>query len=126
MIQRLTTRDEAGTVGSGKGSRDVMTGRQVFDVIHQVVPFSQALIVSTLPRGSVQIVQQAKCPESLSKAYTRDLHRDDRVAWQAILKGQSSRASDCWTTSEFQSSPYLYGLLQPLGLLYAVGVPLSA
>lgn len=103
-----------------------MAGRQVFDLISQVVPFSQGVIVSALPRGSVHIVQPGKCPESLLKGYTRDFHREDRVAWTAILKQQNTRASDCWSANDFANSPYLHGMLQPHGLRYSFGAPLSA
>jgi AraC-like DNA-binding protein len=79
-----------------------------------------------LPRGSVHIVQPGKCPETLLKSYTRDFHKEDRVAWQAILRGQITRIGDCWNVSDFQNSPYLHGMLQPHGFRYAMGAPLAA
>jgi AraC-like DNA-binding protein len=103
-----------------------MAGKQVFDLIGSVVPFTQGLIVSAMPRGSIHIVQPAKCPESLLKSYTRDFHREDRVAWTAILKQQNTRAVDCWTPGDFANSPYLHSMLQPHGLRYSFGAPLSA
>jgi AraC-like DNA-binding protein len=102
-----------------------MAGRQVFDLISQLVPFSQGLIVSMLPRGSVHIVQPARTPETLVKGYSRDFHREDRATWQAIMRGQTVRASDLWSSGEFQSSPYLHGFLQPHGLRFAVAAPLA-
>lgn len=102
-----------------------MAGRQVFDLIGQVVPFSQAVIISTLPRGSVHVVQPGKSPETLVRAYDRDIHIEDRAVWQAIQKGQPVRASDAWSANDFDNSPYLHGLLNPHGLRYAVAVPLS-
>ncbi len=125
MIQRINP-DEMGAGNSGKASKDTMAGRQVFDLIGQVVPFSQGLIISALPRGSVNVVQPARVADTLVKGYTRDFHREDRVTWQAILRGQPIRAVDCWTAVDFQSSPYLHGFLQPNGLRFAVGAPLSA
>jgi len=103
-----------------------MASRQVFDLVSPAVPFTQGFIVSMLPRGSIHIVQPGKCPETLLKSYVRDFHKEDRVAWQAILKGQNSRASDCWSASDFQNSPYLHGMLQPHGFRYSIGVPLSS
>jgi len=102
-----------------------MAGRQVFDLISQLVPFSQALVVSTLPRGSVQIVQPARVPESMLKSYSRDFHREDRLTWQAIFRNQTLRASDVWSQTEFQNSPFLHGFLQPHGLRYAIAAPLA-
>jgi AraC-like DNA-binding protein len=126
MVQKSIKRDESEAATSGKGSRETMAGRQVFDFLSQVVPFSQGLMISMLPRGSIHIVQPGKCPETMLKAYVRDHHKEDRVAWQAILRGQAVRAADCWSAAEFNSSPYLHGMLQPHGLRYSVGVPLAA
>lgn len=60
------------------------------------------------------------------KSYTRDFHREDRVAWNAILRSQPVRASDCFSNAEFNSGPYLHSFLQPHGLRYALGAPLAA
>jgi hypothetical protein len=115
-----------GTAQTGKGSKEASTGRQVFDFLHQLVPFTQGLIISTLPRGSVHIVQPGRCPETLLKAYYRDLHKEDRLAWNAILRGQTLRPSDCWSQQDFATSPYLHNVLTPHGLRHAVGAPLTA
>ena len=103
-----------------------MAAKQVFEHIAQVVPYSQALIISTLPRGSTYVIQPGRCPESLVKTYVRDFHREDRVSWTAITRGQMVRASDCWSANEWESSPYLWGYLNPHGLKHVVGAPLSA
>src|SRR5882762_11654584 len=104
MIQRLTTYTDGGPSITGKASSNTMAGRQVFDLISQLVPFSQGLVISTLPRGSVQIVQPPRVPESMLKAYSRDFHREDRLTWQAIFRNQTVRSADVWTQSEFQNS----------------------
>src|SRR5258706_7003258 len=126
MIQRIApTQTDGGPSNSGKVLNNPMAGRQVFDLISQLVPFSQALVVSMLPRGSVHIVQPARCPETLLKGYSRDFHAEDRVVWQAILRNQTVRSADVWGQNEFQSSPYLHGFLQPDGLRFAVAAPLA-
>jgi AraC-like DNA-binding protein len=78
-----------------------------------------------LPRGSVHIVQPARCPETLVKGYSRDFHKEDRVTWQAIMRASTVRSADLWSTAEFQSSPYLHGFLQPHGLRFSLAVPLA-
>jgi AraC-like DNA-binding protein len=60
------------------------------------------------------------------KGYARDFHKEDRVAWQAVMKGQVTRASNCWSNADWQSSPYLHGFLNPNGLRYVAGAPLTA
>ncbi len=111
---------------TGKGSKDTMAGRQVLDLIAQAVPFSQGVVASTMPRGSVHILQPGKCPEGLFKGYAREYHKEDRVVWQALLKGTPVRAVDCWSASDFDNSPYLHGLLHPNGLRYSMAAPIAA
>lgn len=125
MIQKMPN-VEVGFSQSGKVSKDAMASRQALDLISQVVPFSQGMIVSTLPRGSVHVVQPVRCPETLVKSYARDFHREDRVTWNALIKGQAIRALDCWSNADFQNSPYLHGFLIPNALRYSIGAPLSA
>jgi AraC-like DNA-binding protein len=103
-----------------------MAGRQVFDLISQLVPFTQGLIISTLPRGSLHIMQPGKLSESMHKAYTREFHAQDRVTWQAIVRGQTLRGSDMWTPAEQEASPFIHGFLEPNGLKHMIAIPLAA
>lgn len=126
MNQKSTSRDRVAATSAGKASKEPAAGRSLFDTLSQAVSFSQGLLLSTLPRGSIGIVQPGKVPESLFRSYSKDLHEEDRVAWQAILRGQTIRATDCFSAADFQASPYLHCLLQPNGLRYAVAAPVSA
>jgi len=103
-----------------------MADRHLLDVVAHKIRFSQAVVVSTLPRGGVHIVQPANCPDSMVKAYTRDAQREDRVAWTALTRGTVVRARDCWTAEEFADSPYLHGFLNPHGLRYVAAIPVSS
>lgn len=103
-----------------------MAGKQLFDYVRQIVPFSQGLLVSTLPRGGMHIVQPGKVADSLMKAYDRSLQAEDRLAWQAVMRNQALRIDELWSEADFQSSPYLHGMLQPNGMRYAFAVPLAA
>jgi len=126
MIQRISSIEEVGLGHSGKVAKDAMAGRQVFDLIGQLVPFTQALVISTLPRGSLHIVQPGKLSEALHKAYTREFHSQDRVTWQAIMRGQTLRGSDVWTAAERESSPFIHGFLRPNGFEHMVAIPVAA
>ena len=125
MIQKFLNHGQT-PAGGGKAAKDTMAGRQVFDLISQLVPFSQGLIVSTLPRGSIHIVQPARTSEPMLKNYDRAIHAEDRVAWNAMLRGTTVRAADSWSVNDFNSSPYLHSFLHAHGLRYAVGAPLAS
>ena len=84
----ITTSAEIGTlIKSAKG--ESLPFRQLFDVIAKAIPSSQVVLVSSMPRGGLQIVQPSNCPEILVKGYNRELHAEDRLTWHAIIKGKA-------------------------------------
>jgi hypothetical protein len=120
-----TTSAEIGSlIKSAKG--ESLPFRQLFDVIAKAIPSSQVVLVSSLPRGGLQIVQPSNCPEILVKGYNRELHSEDRLTWQAILKGKALRGANAWGAGEYEGSRYVQELLEPAGLRYAAAAPLKA
>lgn len=100
--------------------------RQLFEAVGKSIPFMEAFIVSTLPRGGVQIVQPAKLPELLFKSYTREFNTEDRLTWQAIARQQPLRGKEAWKSGGFEASRYYREFLQPNGVQYVAAVPLAA
>jgi AraC-like DNA-binding protein len=100
--------------------------RQIFDTIAKAIPCAQVLMVSSLPRGGLQIVQPSNCPEILVKGYNRELHAEDRLTWQAILRGKPVKGTTAWGSGAYEGSRYVQELLEPAGLRYAAAAPLNA
>ena len=104
--------------GGGGAAGESQPFKQALEVVARAVPASVAVIVSTLPRGSLQIVQPAKLPEGLLKGYAREFHLDDRLTWQAILENKPVTASgDDRFVGEF---------LRSNGLAFAAAAPLAS
>src|SRR5438876_10702567 len=78
--------------------------RQIFDAIAKTIPCAQVLTVSCLPRGGLQIVQPSNCPEILVKPYNRELHTEDRLSWQAIIKGRPIKGITAWGSGGYAGS----------------------
>ena len=106
--------------------REQTSPRQLLDQLRKAVPTAQGLVVTTVPRGGLQVLQPSTVPESLVKAYTNALHAEDRLTWQTILKRKAQRASDAWSAKELESSAYFREWLQPMGLAHSIAVPLAA
>ena len=100
--------------------------RQLLDQIRKAVPTAQGLVVTTVPRGGLQVMQPSTVSDSLVKSYSATLHTEDRLSWQTILKHKPQRLSDCWSARELESTGYYREWLQPMGLAHAVAVPLAA
>jgi AraC-like DNA-binding protein len=98
----------------------------LFELIEQVVPHTSGVIVTSLPRGSLQIAQPANVPELLLKSYVKDFHAFDRTTWTAISRGGPVRATDCWETGQYESSRYVREFLAPNGLQFSAAAPLAA
>src|SRR5882672_151697 len=99
--------------------------RQIFDAIAKAIPCAQVLTVSCLPRGGLQIVQPSNCPEILVKGYNRELHIEDRLSWQAIIKSKPIKGITAWGSGGYEGSRYVQELLEPAGLRYAAAAPLK-
>ena len=73
-----------------------MSHRQLFDSLSKVVRFSEAWLVSTLPRGGLQIVQPSHLGERWVKPYATEFHVYDASAWQAIIEDRAVRGDEAW------------------------------
>jgi len=98
----------------------------LFELIAQAISHVQGVVITSLPRGSLQIAQPADVPEGLLKSYLRDFHAFDRPTWTAIARGAPVRATDCWEPSQYDSSRYAREFLAANGLFFAASAPLSA
>lgn len=103
-----------------------LNGRHLLDALKKVVPFSQGLVITTVPRGDLQIAQPAHVSETLLKAYANGYHAEDRLTWQTVLNGRLMRPSDCWNEAEFAATVYHREFLEAAGLRYVVAVPVES
>lgn len=102
-----------------------MSYRHLFELLAKALPFTEAVVISSLPRGSLQIVQPAKVSEALLKSYSKDFHAEDRATWRAIAEKRVLRGDDAFDDG-LQQSRYYTGFMEPLGLRYLAVAPLTA
>jgi AraC-like DNA-binding protein len=63
--------------------------RQFVDGLLREIPCSEVMLLTTLPRGGLQIIQPQKMIESFLKSYVRQWHTEDEVSWKAISSGKA-------------------------------------
>ncbi|HWP39947.1 MAG TPA: hypothetical protein VNL70_03400, partial [Tepidisphaeraceae bacterium] len=61
---------------------DAVPYGQVLDLLNSTLPFAEAVVVSSMPRGGLQVIQPPRLPDTLVKAYSRQFHSHDRLTWQ--------------------------------------------
>jgi len=105
---------------------DSVSFSQVFDMLRTMVPFSSALVVSTLPRTGLQVIQSVQADEMLLRDYRKTLHMKDRLAWQAIVNRRAVRATQLAESGVESAQAYRMEVLAPTEHLFAAAVPLTA
>lgn len=110
----------SGTAGS---SFDL---RAFLDDVARTLSVTDAVIVTSLPRGGLQIVQSLRPADYLFKAYEREFHVQDRATWQAIVTSDVLTGEDAWGHQAFGTSSYRQDLMRTLGLAYVAAAPLTA
>jgi AraC-like DNA-binding protein len=97
--------------------------RQFFDLLRDAIDHGQGFLVSSLPRGALQIIQPPRLPELLVRAYGREFHAYDRASWDAIV-GNKPVARD--ERGEGSTAKFYTEVLTPLGVAYTVAAPLRS
>ena len=77
-------------------------------------------IVSSMPRGGLQIVQPGRLSESIVRPYMREYHADDALTWRAIREDRAINSSEVAENSRYPQ------FLRGAGLTHAAAAPLSA
>ena len=104
--------------------REQTSSRNLLDSLRKSVTFSQGIIVTSMPRGGLQIAQPAHLAEAVVKSYNRTVHAEDRPAWRAMTDREPVRPQSCWEPRDLEGSVYYRELLQPLNLKHVVVLPL--
>lgn len=107
-------------------TRDPHSVRSLLDTLKKAVAFHSGLVLTTVPRGGLQLAQPSQAPEALLKSYNKGFHTEDRMSWQAIVKRRAVRPNDVYSRDEYESTPYMQEMMRPEGLKYAVALPVAA
>ena len=89
------------SVSTRSFSSDSFAFRPFTDLLLREIRCSEVLLITTLPRGGLQITQPQKLAESFEKAYVRTWHAHDDASWKAISTGRASRGKPGRFTDEF-------------------------
>jgi AraC-like DNA-binding protein len=104
-------------------TREVISCRHLLDQLRPAAAFAQGLVITTLPRGGLQIAQPLNVSEAVLKAYADGLHAEDRLTWQAVLRHRPVRLGEAVT--DVSADPYVQQVMAPLGVKYALALPLN-
>jgi hypothetical protein len=98
---------------------DQVSYRQLFDQLKRNVPFTEAFLVSSMLRGTLQTIQPQRLSEATLRTYERAGSRSDVHSWQAVRTGEA-------VTFTAGSDEYAGAFMAPLGYRHGVAVPITA
>ncbi len=101
-----------------------LSSQPLIDALRQRVACDLVAVVSTMPRGGLQLIQPQRLPEPFTKGYAREFAAEDRATWQAIRQQKPVTAAEVW--SEGSDDRYLREFVRSLGYEHVAVVPLEA
>jgi AraC-like DNA-binding protein len=109
---------------NGRSAGEGVSFLQLSDAWARKVPLTNCLLLSTLPRGGIQIVQPQRVSETISKPYAREFSLEDRPTWRALVDGGVVTTTDVWTDGSFETSRFYTEFLRPNGMRHVAAVAL--
>jgi AraC-like DNA-binding protein len=106
----------ASSTSSSRG--DHSSHRQTFENLARELTAAETVLVSSLPRGGLQMVQPQRVSETLVKAYGREFQALDEVTWRAIIENAPVQAS--------ASGRYVREFLKSFTFQYAAAAPVHS
>jgi AraC-like DNA-binding protein len=97
------------------GRGDGAAYRLLVDAVTKEMTALNVVLLTTVPRGGLQILQPVKLADTLVKPYVREWQSEDDSSWKAINTGRTVKA--------VASSRYVEQFLRPFGVQYVATAP---
>ena len=111
----MTPPDKSNSNSGNKA--DLQAYRHFSESLQEEIPCGQVILLSTLPRGGLQIVQPQRVSELFLKSYGREWQSEDDAVWQAIATGKPVKGKS--------SSKYVSTFLKSFDFDYIVAAPIK-
>jgi AraC-like DNA-binding protein len=126
MVNQTNTREQyIEQLNERDMRRGNVTFKQLLENPSEFVRFTEAWIVSSMPRGGLQLLQPANVDDAWLRPYTREFHTEDAASWRAITEKRPLRGDDCFPGG-FEQSRYYRAFLKPAGVRYMAVAPLAS
>jgi AraC-like DNA-binding protein len=107
-------------------ARDQISPKYLLDSLRKAVPAENGLVITTVPRGDLQIVQPSSVSDGMLKAYARGFHTEDSLTWQTIVRRKPVDVRDVWDEKSLRQTAYSQEWLRPQGLAHTVSLPVAS
>jgi AraC-like DNA-binding protein len=105
---------------------DSLSFTQLFDLFAKELTFTSAMLITTMPRGGLQIAQPQRVSEPLLRAYLRDYAVEDRTTWAAILSGKAVKSTKYFSKADMDGTYFMTRFLRPNGYYYYAAAPVAS
>jgi len=123
-----SSRVPQGLSASLKASRgEAISFRNFFEGLSKTISFELGTMITSMPRGQLQVTQPASVPEVFQRGYSQGFCDEDRVSWMSIIKDTPLTGAQAWGSNDkFQNSSYRKEFMRQCGLGYVASAPLEA
>ena len=117
VLQRYQSVDAIQYLDSIKAEQ--FNHRQLLDALRRAVSYAEAFVVSTVLRGTLQIIQPQRLSDSILRTYDRSGQWVDTITWRAIRSGKPE------VVNVTDAGAYAPAFMEPMSLAHVVVIPLS-
>jgi AraC-like DNA-binding protein len=101
--------------------------RNFFEGLSKTISFELGIVVTSMPRGQLQVAQPQTLPEVFQRGYAQGACDEDRATWTSVIKDQPVTGAMAWGSNDkFENSAYRKEFLRQCGLGYVAAAPLTA
>ncbi|MCC7350085.1 MAG: helix-turn-helix transcriptional regulator [Phycisphaerales bacterium] len=118
MTQISTQREPHPSASIPAGATSGFSYPQHFERLGRILPYSEALIISSVPRGGLQVTQAAHGNDALLRSYIKGMHALDRVSWQTIIGGQALSGQDACGKHGFDNCSFRQQIMSVSGFAH--------
>ncbi len=123
-MSKLFSPSRAPGSAASEMSEPVQSQQAALSALARSTACAQVVVVTTMPRGGLQILQPPRLLPALLRTY-RELHENDRFTWTALARGAAVSTVDA-AGEQAESDPYLQGLSRVADIRYGAAAPLAA
>lgn len=123
-----TPKSRAGGASAAARRPDAPDYKTLLHGFDRVVPHALILLISTMPRAGLHILQPSDVHEVFTRSYSRQFHMEDRLTWRTVIGGQTlvdGGVDGGADEAAFESCAYRQDFMRVNGLEHVITAPVA-
>lgn len=127
LKKALAPESEHSSISKGvTGRGESAAFRRLFEQIEHEFPHADIALITTFPRGGLQLAQRKRGHDGLARGYLREFHAKDQLTWAAITAGTAVSIKHGSSQPAVDAGVTFQEFLQNNDLSHAIAAPLAS